>query len=126
MQHEHNHHDHYNHSSYQVAAHATIHCPIGCSIGEFTGLAIGVALGFSIFWIIVLGTSLAFITGMTLAALPIMKNMNKNFLNALKVIRLGEVISIAVMEIAMNFTRYFIQTPIPRKSCEGLRIHSPF
>lgn len=99
------HHAHH-HSLPQTTTHATIHCLIGCSIGEFTGLAIGIALGFSLFWIIVLDTTLALIVGMTLATLPVMKQMNRKFFEAIKIIWLGEVVSITVMEIAMNWVDY--------------------
>lgn len=106
--HGHHHHGHHDGSSSEtrIAVSATIHCLIGCSIGEFIGLAVGVQLALSVAAIITLSTTLAFITGLGLTLIPIMKYQKMSFSSAFKIIWLGEVISIAVMEFAMNFADY--------------------
>lgn len=91
-----------------TAAHATLHCLTGCVIGEVTGLIIGVSLGLGIWPTIILATSLAYITGFTLGLLPVMRRENKTFLQAFKIIWIGEALSIGVMEIVMNATDYAV------------------
>jgi len=89
----------------QLATQATVHCLTGCAIGELAGLAIGVSLGLSVWTTIILATTLAFITGFTLGLWPLVRE-GKGWLEALRIIWLGEAISISVMEIVMNFTDY--------------------
>ena len=102
-------HDHRQGSNpYVTSAQATIHCLTGCVIGEVTGLIIGVALGLAIWPTIVLATTLAYLSGMTLGLVPVMRNQGKTFIEALKLIWNGEVFSIGVMEIAMNWADYSV------------------
>jgi hypothetical protein len=54
----------------------------------------------------VAGTVLAFIFGLNLAVLPLMKRENLKYTVALKTIFWGEIASIAAMEIAMNGADY--------------------
>ena len=89
-----------------VAAQSTLHCLTGCVIGEVAGLAIGVSLGLAAWQTIALATLLAYASGITLGVLPVMKSQQTGFLAALKIIWIGEVISIGVMELAMNFVDY--------------------
>ncbi len=103
--------EHVQHRSsnpFVTSAQATLHCLSGCVIGEVAGLLIGVALGLSVGPIIVLATTLAYVSGMTLGLVPVMRNQNKTFLEALKLIWIGEVVSIGVMEIAMNAADYAV------------------
>jgi len=95
-------------NAFVTSAQATLHCLSGCIIGEIAGLMIGVALGLSVGPIIVLATSLAYLSGMALGLVPVMRNQHKTFLAALKLIWIGEVVSIGVMEIAMNATDYAV------------------
>ncbi|GAB4532471.1 MAG: DUF4396 domain-containing protein [Parvularculaceae bacterium] len=97
-----------NDSSLVTSAHATLHCLTGCVIGEVAGLAIGVTLGLGVWATIGLATALAYISGFTLGLLPVMRRRNKSFWQALKLIWLGEAISIGVMEIAMNAADYAV------------------
>lgn len=90
----------------RTSAQATLHCLTGCVIGEVAGLVIGVSLGLPIWQTIVLATALAYISGMTLGLLPVMKNQGVSMLQALRIIWIGEVISIGVMELVMNFVDY--------------------
>ena len=102
-------HDHHHgNNPYVTSAQATIHCLTGCVIGEVTGLIIGVSLGLAIWQTIVLATTLAYLSGMTLGLVPIMRNQGKTFIQALKLIWIGEVFSIGVMEIAMNWADYSV------------------
>jgi hypothetical protein len=91
---------------WRLAAQATLHCLTGCVIGEAAGLMIGVSLGLAAWQTILLATGLAYLSGMTLGLLPVMKNRGIGPLAALKIIWVGEVISIGVMEIAMNLADY--------------------
>ena len=101
-------HSHHGHSggALRTSAQATLHCLTGCVIGEVAGLAIGVTLGLPAWQTIVLATALAYLSGMTLGLLPVMKGQRVGMLEALRIIWLGEVISIGVMELVMNYVDY--------------------
>ena len=104
--HAHSHHSESHHQLPATVSFATLHCLVGCSLGEFAGLFIGVSFGLPVPAIFILSTTLAFITGLGLAVIPLMRRMNLGAAAALKVIWLGEAVSIAVMELAMNLTDY--------------------
>lgn len=91
-----------------TAAAVTLHCLAGCSIGEFIGLAIGVQFGLSVAATITLATTLAFITGFAMTLYPLVYRRGMTVALAFKTVWLGEVISISVMEIAMNTTDYLV------------------
>ncbi len=91
-----------------TSAQATLHCLTGCVIGEVAGLAIGVTLGIGVWPTIILATTLAYISGFTLGLLPVMRRQKKTFWQALKLIWIGEAVSIGVMEIAMNGADYMV------------------
>jgi hypothetical protein len=91
---------------FMVSAQATLHCLTGCVVGEVAGLAIGVSLGLPAWPTIILATLLAYASGMTLGLLPVMKSQGVGLIGALRIIWVGEVISIGVMEIVMNFVDY--------------------
>jgi hypothetical protein len=104
--HAHSHHGHSGGGAFRTSAQATLHCLTGCVIGEVAGLAIGVTLGLPAWQTIVLATALAYLSGMTLGLLPVMKSRGVGMLEALRIIWLGEVISIGVMELVMNYVDY--------------------
>ena len=104
--HSHHGHGHGGGGPWRTSAQATLHCLTGCVIGEVAGLAIGVSLGLPAWQIIVLATVLAYGAGMTLGLLPVMRSQSVGLLEALRIIWIGEVISIGVMEIVMNFVDY--------------------
>ena len=104
-QHRHGHHGHGG-GPLRTSAQATLHCLTGCVIGEVVGLAIGVSLGLGIWPTIILATALAYLTGITLGLLPVMKSRGVGLIDAFRIIWIGEVISIGVMEIVMNFVDY--------------------
>lgn len=89
-------------SRFKTTTHATAHCLLGCSIGEVLGLSIGVTLGIGLWFTLSLAVALAFVFGMGLAVLPLIRGHGMSFKRALATIWLGEAVSIAVMEIAMN------------------------
>ena len=91
-----------------TSAQATLHCLTGCVIGEVAGLMIGVALGLGVWVTMGLATVLAYITGMTLGLVPVARREGISFVAALKIIWIGEVISIGVMELVMNAVDYNI------------------
>ncbi len=106
--HTHSHHSHHKDGGYiGTSVSATIHCLTGCAIGEFVGLAIGVSLGLSVLTTVTLATVLAFITGYLFSLIPLMRGRKLSLLSAFKIIWLGETISIAAMEIAMNVVAYY-------------------
>jgi hypothetical protein len=90
----------------KTSAHATLHCLTGCIVGEVAGLMIGVSLGLSPWPTIILATALSYLSGMTLGLLPVMRDQGVNLWQALRIIWIGEVVSIGVMEIVMNFVDY--------------------
>lgn len=100
----------HNHNSssnpWITSAQATLHCLSGCIIGEVAGLAIGVTLGLGVWLTIGLATALAYVSGFTLGVVPVMRREKKTFWQALKLIWIGEAVSIGVMEIAMNYADY--------------------
>ena len=101
-------HVHHGHGGgpFKTSFHATLHCLTGCVIGEVTGLLIGVSLGLGPWPTIILATALSYLSGMTLGLLPVMRDRGATVLQALKIIWIGEVISIGVMEVVMNFVDY--------------------
>ncbi len=99
---------HYGGNALVTSAQATIHCLTGCVIGEVTGLIIGVSLGLAVWPTIVLATVLAYLSGMTLGLVPVMRSQGKTAAEALKLIWIGEVFSIGVMEVAMNTIDYSV------------------
>lgn len=103
----HQHHGHASSSPFKLATHATLHCLTGCAIGELAGLLIGVALGLGIWQTVALATALGFVSGYTLGLWPLVRE-GKGWIEAFKIIWLGETVSIAVMELVMNLTDYHI------------------
>ena len=110
--HAHHHHAHGAHaeaptSAAQLATSATLHCLTGCAIGEFAGLAIGVSLGLNPWTTMALATVLGFASGYALGLRPLVAQ-GMSIAGAFRTIWLGETISIAAMEFAMNFTDYHV------------------
>ena len=107
--HAHGAHAHHGHGSggpWKVSAQATLHCLTGCVIGEVAGLAIGVTLGLAPWQTIALATVLAYLSGFTLGVLPVMRSRGAGFWDALRIIWIGEAVSIGVMELVMNLVDY--------------------
>ncbi len=100
--------DEHHHSPLVTSAHATLHCLIGCIIDETAGLVIGVALAWGAAATIALAVVLAYVSGFAMALPPVMKQAGLGLAAAMRVIWLGEAISIAVMEIAMNVVDYWL------------------
>lgn len=92
-------------SGWGDAARVTLHCLTGCAIGEWLGLAIGVSLGWSIGATITLAVTLAFLFGFALTIIPMMRR-GLGFMQALRIVWLGELVSISVMELVMNVVDY--------------------
>lgn len=66
--------DHHHHgSALKTSAPATAHCLVGCVIGETAGLAIGVTLGLGVAATIALAVILAYVAGLSMATLPVMR-----------------------------------------------------
>lgn len=105
---EHTHQEPEQKNRWWTAAQSTLHCLTGCVIGEVTGLMIGVSLGLGVWPTIALATTLAYVSGITLGVVPVMRRESLGFWPALKIIWIGEVVSIGVMEIAMNAADYMV------------------
>lgn len=104
-------HTHHGHGApgagpWALAAQATLHCLTGCVIGELAGLVIGVELGLETWQTITLATLLSYASGFTLGLVPVMRGRHISLIAALKIIWVGELVSIAAMEIAMNLADY--------------------
>jgi hypothetical protein len=97
----HHHHGHGG-SALSTSAQATLHCLTGCAIGEVAGLAIGVELALGIWPTAVLATLLSYFSGFALGLVPVMRRQGLGFLAALRLIWIGEAVSIGVMELVMN------------------------
>jgi hypothetical protein len=95
-----------NEGRWRLAARSTQHCLTGCIIGEVVGLVIGIELGLATGAIIALATLLSYVSGFILGLTPVMKGRGLSLAEAFKLIWLGEVISIGVMEIVMNAVDY--------------------
>lgn len=104
----HGHRAHHGDGSWaRLTTSATLHCLSGCVIGEFIGLAIGVSLGWSARATMTLATGLAFASGYTLGVWPLVKR-GMGWWAAFKTLWLGETVSIAVTEFAMNVTDHHV------------------
>ncbi|MDT0634562.1 DUF4396 domain-containing protein [Spectribacter hydrogenoxidans] len=102
--------EHGGHTSglFKSSAHVTLHCLTGCGIGELLGLVIGTLAGWGAFATMSLAVVLAFVVGISLAAVTVMRNHGLALGAALATVWLGEVASISVMEIAMNGIDYAV------------------
>ena len=99
---------HTHHNRLITSAQSTLHCLTGCVIGEVVGLVIGVSLGLGPWYTMALATILAYTTGLTLGVVPVSRRENVSMLAAFRIVWIGEVISIGVMELAMNAVAYGI------------------
>jgi hypothetical protein len=89
-------------SALSTSAQATLHCLAGCVIGEVAGLAIGVELALGNWPTAVFATLLSYVSGFTLGLVPVMRAQRLPFGAALRLIWIGEAVSIGVMELVMN------------------------
>lgn len=89
----------------QLTTAATTHCLVGCAIGEWVGLALGVSLRLTPWATMAIATILGFVGGYTFGLWPLVRQ-EITWGQAFRTIWLGETISIAAMEFAMNFTDY--------------------
>ena len=89
-------------SALSTSAQAILHCLTGCAIGEVAGLAIGVELALGAWPTAILATVLAYLSGFALGLVPVMRREGLSFGAALRLIWIGEALSIGVMELVMN------------------------
>jgi hypothetical protein len=97
-------HSHHGHggSALSTSAQATLHCLTGCVVGEVAGLAIGVELALGNWPTAILATLLSYVSGFTLGLVPVIRGRSLSFGAALKLIWIGEAVSIGAMELVMN------------------------
>jgi Domain of unknown function (DUF4396) len=146
MHHGHEHHDHEHHDDardsegaargpsahghhategWRGAASVTLHCLTGCAIGEWLGLALGVSLHWPVARTIVVAVALAFLFGYLLTLVPLLRSGVKLGL-ALKIVWLGETVSIAVMELVMNVIDYAMGGMQPGMSLLSMQYWAAF
>lgn len=94
-------------SGWRQAASITLHCLTGCAIGEWLGLSIGLLLDLPIGARIGLAVALAYVSGFALTLVPLLRG-GMRFRQALQIVWIGEAVSIAAMEIAMNLVDYHL------------------
>lgn len=104
----HSHQGHGGRGSVALATHATLHCLTGCVIGETIGLALGAELQLGTSAIVTLATALSYLSGFTLGLVPVMRERHVSLWSAFKIIWIGEAVSIAAMEVAMNLSDYMM------------------
>lgn len=91
----------------RLTTSATLHCLTGCAIGDFIGLAIGIGLGLGAWPTMMLAVIFGFASGFAFSLVPLLRS-GLSFAQAWRAIWLGETISIAIMELAMNFADYHV------------------
>lgn len=80
---------------------ATLHCLLGCAIGEVAGMLIGRALGWDAHATIALAVALAFVSGFSLTAWPLLR-AGWSLGLALRIALAADAVSIALMEVVDN------------------------
>ena len=94
-------------SGWRQAASITLHCLTGCAIGEWLGLSIGLLFDLPIDMRIGLAVTLAYVSGFALTLIPLLRS-GMRFDRAIQIVWVGEAVSIAAMEIAMNVVDYHL------------------
>lgn len=90
-----------------AASSVTLHCLMGCAIGEWTGLAIAVTLGLGTHAAIALAVILSFVSGFGLSLKSLLAR-GQSLSAAMRIVWIGELVSITAMEIAMNLVDYYM------------------
>lgn len=98
-----------------MARMATLHCLTGCAIGEVAGLILATALGWPNRASIALAVMLAFITGYSLSAWPLIRS-GLALKVALLTVLMADSLSILVMEVTDNA----VEASIPGAMNAGL------
>lgn len=91
----------------RLALLATFHCLLGCGLGEIAGMMISSALMLNNLRSVVLSIILGFVAGLALGILPLIKRKIP-FVQAIRVVIIGEGISIGVMELFELLTQLVI------------------
>ncbi len=116
---------HHATGGWRGAANVTLHCLTGCAIGEWIGLAIGVSLHWPVLWTLILAVTLAFVFGYALTLVPLLRS-GMAFVAAMKIVWVGETVSIAVMELVMNVIDYSMGGMQPGMSVFSFQYWSAF
>lgn len=101
------HHEHHQNNVRTMAVSATLHCLTGCAIGEVLGLVIGTAFSLGNGQTTVLAIVFAFLFGIGLSTLPLLK-AGMGFVAALTIVVAADTLSITTMEIVDNLAMYAI------------------
>jgi hypothetical protein len=87
----------------RLATSATTHCLTGCAIGEITGFVIATALGWSDLGQIALAVGLAYVFGLALTAVPLVRAGLAAGV-VISTALAADTISITIMEVIDNLT----------------------
>jgi hypothetical protein len=90
-----------------LALAATLHCLTGCAIGEVAGLVLGTTFGWSNAVTIAVAVVLAFLFGLGLTALPLLRS-GMPFRQAARIALAADFASITIMEIVDNLVMLII------------------
>lgn len=90
-----------------MAASATLHCLTGCALGEIAGLVLGSALGWGTATTILVSIALAFVLGLGLSSLPLLR-AGLALGSALGVVVAADTLSITTMEVVDNLVMALI------------------
>jgi hypothetical protein len=89
------------HTSWRMAATATLHCLTGCAIGEVLGMVIGTGVGLHDLGTVLLSIVLAFVFGYALTMRGVLR-AGVPWRRAVTIALAADTVSIAVMEIIDN------------------------
>lgn len=107
------HHHHNNNTSQQsenllkLSLSATFHCLLGCGLGEIAGMIISVWFGLAMTSSTIISIISGFIGGLALGIVPLVRR-NIPLTKALKIVIIGEGLSIGVMEAFEVLTQLLI------------------
>lgn len=119
IQHQHAAHVAKNESTMKLAVSATIHCLIGCGIGEVVGMIIATYFGMSMTGSLIISIALGFVFGFALGIVPLVRK-GLSVSKSLKIVLIGEGLSIAVMEAFEALTQVLIPGVMVATLTEGI------
>jgi Domain of unknown function (DUF4396) len=90
-----------------LALSATLHCLTGCAIGEFSGMMLAMAFGWGDVAQIALAVGLAYVFGLSLTALPLVRAGLAAGV-VVSTALAADTVSITIMEVIDNLFVFFI------------------
>lgn len=111
--------EHAQHSSWSMAARATLHCLTGCALGEIVGMAVGTALLWGNVPTMVLAIALAFVFGYSLTGYAVLR-AGLGIARAARTALAADTASIAVMEAVDNLVVAVVPGAMDAHLSDGL------